>query len=104
MHTALHEIRELLENTFRSLGFSTADSSQLEDRANEFASATFVFSGAEVFKDSIEYASQIEPTWQKWITVGLIILGAVFFILYSLLAAFQPRLEYYSRFVPGSAS
>lgn len=92
VHTALHEIREIIESDFRSLGFGTADSQgDCEHCANEFAFCAIMCSQMPVFKSLFSNAYELEPHWQRWGSLILIGFGVLFVGLYSLVGAFFPH-------------
>ena len=64
-HTALHEIRELLEYTFCDLGSPITGRSEIEIRANEFASLVMISRIEREFAGLIETAVEIRPGFLK---------------------------------------
>lgn len=92
VHTVLHEIREIVENDFRLLGFGRAESHQdFEHSANEFAFYAIMFSQMTVFQSLFDNAYEMESNWWKWGTMGLISMGLLVVGLYSFVGAFFPH-------------
>jgi hypothetical protein len=91
VHTVLHEIREFIENEFCRLGFSTTDSRDLEQCANEFAFFAIISSLEGPFKYWLESTWETEREWRRWGAVGLICIAAVACFLYSFVGAFFPH-------------
>jgi hypothetical protein len=88
IHTALHEIRELLENEFHRLGFATVQTRRgLEKRADRFACAAFLESGIPALQDWINKTSEIESKWSKFGGFALIVICGLLFILFSHMGA-----------------
>jgi hypothetical protein len=92
VHTALHEIREIIENDFRSLGFGTVDSqSDIENCADKFAFCATVLSQMPMFAGLFTSASEIESNWQRVVSLILVVVGASFVGLHSYVGAFHPH-------------
>jgi len=93
LHTALHEIRELIENDFRVLGFSTTESSEdeLEFCADEFAFHAVLCSQAGLFRHFFANARAIKSDWRRWAILSLIGLGMVAAGLFAFIGAFYPH-------------
>jgi hypothetical protein len=89
VHTVLHEIRELLENEFRRLGFATIQTRRgLEKRADRFACAAFLESGVPELQHWISKTSEIESKWRKFGGFALIVICGLLFILFSHMGAY----------------
>jgi hypothetical protein len=92
-HTFLHEIRELLENEFKSLGFPSLTLENKEDSADEFAkAASFI-----PFEGLCDYLFERSATLDmKWKQIGAGI-GVGFLKIFMMLAvhycAIYPQLE-----------
>lgn len=89
IHTVLHEIREIIENGFLRLGFSTTDRRDLEASADEFAFWAALCSTRDPLKDMLKTASEIESKWQRWTMLGLGSAGVIAFVFYSFMGAFS---------------
>ena len=75
-HTLLHEIREILEYIFCSLGCPTVEGKLPEVRAEEFATSARVDASMEFLKDGMEHTRTIESKWKRRTAYALIgILG-----------------------------
>lgn len=73
-HTALHELRELLEYTFRDLGYPTVAGENLEEHAERFAIETRIASASELWKELVETARQSESKWRRRAALFFIVL------------------------------
>lgn len=71
-HTVLHEIRELLEYSFRDLGYPITDLSEIESRADQFASLVMVCGGEKIWTKLFKDALEIESGLWKFAAVVLI--------------------------------
>jgi hypothetical protein len=92
IHTVLHEIREIIENDFRPLGFGTAKSQQdFEHCANQFAFCAIMCSQMTVFESLFNNAYEMESNWRKWGALGLISIGLLIVGSYSFVGAFFPH-------------
>ena len=65
LHTLLHELREIIEWKFESIGRPTANCEDLslEDRAELFATGVQVFAGCQMLLGLLDSASEIKRTW-----------------------------------------
>jgi hypothetical protein len=93
IHTVLHEIREIVEDDFRRLGFATTNSSGLDSRADEFSFAVHFYAGMASIEDRVKDASEMNSTWQSFGSLCLFTVFAVLFGLSSLFGAFGYRFQ-----------
>ena len=93
LHTVLHEIREIIENDFLRLGFSTTNSRNIEDSADEFVFCAVLCSTKDPLENWVKTASEIESKWRRWTILGLICAGAMFFCFWSFIGAFFPHVK-----------
>jgi hypothetical protein len=92
IHTVLHEIREIIENDLRPLGFGTAESQHdFEHCANEFAFYAIMFSQMPLFKFFFDDAFETESNWRKLGMLCLISIALLFVGSYSFVGAFFPH-------------
>ncbi len=92
-HSALHELRELIEYEFRSLGRPVATSSDLESRAELFAGTVRGFAYVTALKPIAEEIGDIETTWIKiGIMVPVVLLGLAAGVLCVTLPSREDRL------------
>ncbi len=90
IHTLLHELRELMEYQFRDQGFPTAPDSELDSRAEDFASEVRIKAGFKVWIKMFEEAGKVESNWKRWLAY------AAFFVIgmaYAASCALLPQLE-----------
>jgi hypothetical protein len=78
-HTFLHELRELLENEFRLLGFPCLDIDTKEDAADEFARSVALVSNEKLFRELMQSSMQLDKTWQQ-------VTACTFVVLFQLIA------------------
>jgi hypothetical protein len=67
LHTLLHELREVIEWKFETIGRPTAncENLNLEDRAELFATAVQIFAGCQMLPGLLESASEIKLRWLR---------------------------------------
>ena len=75
--TVLHEIRELLEYTFRNLGRPTTNSEEIELRAEEFASSVMEFGGIRMICERVQNPNEMEAALRKGGSFALIAICAL---------------------------
>ena len=88
--TILHELREMLEHTFRGLGYPTSSGASLEERAENFAFAARTCGLGEFWEPLLQRAAEEQSWWRKAGLVVLIIVGSM---AYGLGCAIVPFLE-----------
>lgn len=93
VHTAFHEIRELIEYIFCDLGFPIVDSNDKEKCADEFASAVLLHASIGTFKEWFESAAEIQPIWKKLGALGLIGISGIAVVFHSFYCAVYPRVQ-----------
>lgn len=90
-HTILHEVRELLEYSFRDLDHPTVvDPEEIEMRADEFASLVMVFGGERIWTEWIVSALEIKSGWPRFGALVLIGIFVVSVVAQSYLGAIHP--------------
>ncbi|HVO63640.1 MAG TPA: hypothetical protein VMT53_22135 [Terriglobales bacterium] len=90
-HTLLHELRELIEGEFRKLGRPIAtDYSDLESRAESFASHVRVCAGLKTAEEVFQFIGGIES---RLLQVAAIVLVAVMGMAYFLACVNLPQWE-----------
>jgi len=93
IHTVLHEIREIIEADFVRLGFTTTGArGDLDSLADEFAFAVYLLSMKDLMQ-WIQSATEIESSWQKWVSCGLLTAGALIVAIHSFYCAFGYRFQ-----------
>ncbi len=97
-HTFLHEIRELLENEFKLLGFPSLTHNNKEDGADEFAEATSFIPIEVLCAYLFERSARLDKKWKQigaGIGVGLLeifmMLAIHYCAKYPQLEGFRPR-------------
>ena len=92
LHTLLHELREILECEFEKLGHPISDSenSNLEERAETFATAVQVRAANTALPVLLEYVSAIERKWLRFVAYALCASGALAYVLG---CCFIPQIE-----------
>lgn len=80
LHTLLHELREIIEHEFQRLGSPVARGghSELEDRAEEFASSVQISATINLIPQILDNASEIEKKWMRVVAYVLIFAVAIF--------------------------
>lgn len=94
-HTLFHELRELLEYEFRELGCPVANSfSDLEARAERFASSVRAFGAIKSWQPLLESIGEVKSTWAR-VGLGLLAVGILGFTSLGclLLPSFEGRLS-----------
>jgi hypothetical protein len=78
-HTFLHEVRELLEYEFRSLGYPSCEGSErdLESAADEFAASVIGKTSEDLWMRLADSASNLDSGWKKFGAFCLILLAAL---------------------------
>jgi hypothetical protein len=90
-HTLLHELREILERSFITLGYPTVGHvRELEGKAEDFARFTRMAAISKSLPTFFELAEQIERKWVQVAALVLIGCGALF---YFYTCAMLPRFE-----------
>ena len=81
--TLLHELREILENEFRTIGYAIAepDLCDMEERAESFATHVQVNAAHQALPVLWENASTIERKWVRIGAYALIFSGALAYTL-----------------------
>lgn len=93
-HTVLHELRELMEYVFRQLGVKTADSAELEQRAEQFAISARIMTAGNRLTSLIDDARLIETPWKRRLAYLAIVIGGLFHIVVcGLLPSLEDRLS-----------
>lgn len=93
LHTVLHEIREIIEFHFKRLGFPTANSSELESHADQFAFWVPIYAAVRS-ADLIFYdISEANAGWKKWASDPLLGICALLYCLLSFYGAFGYRFQ-----------
>jgi hypothetical protein len=72
-HTFFHELRELLEYTFRDLQFPTVQGSDLERHAEVFAVQVRMVAALRVWGTFFKDAQNIQARWARWLVYSGII-------------------------------
>ena len=91
LHNILHEFREVLENGFVELGYSTLGTEELlEAQAEIFAMSARMTVGAEEIPAFVEIVKNADAKWARYLGYGVI--GVVGFI-YLLTCVFFPQFE-----------
>lgn len=89
-HTALHELRELLEYEFRDLGTPICTNEDKEERAETFAILVRICAFAKEIPAIMDHVRSIESKWWRGAAYGLSILFAM---VYSIGLALSPKVE-----------
>lgn len=89
-HTFFHELREILEYSFRDLGWPTVDASKLEQHAERFAVTVRLVQSSEMAKYFVESVDEVEATWKRVLVCVVVI---VFMVSWGLGCALLPYLE-----------
>lgn len=89
-HTCFHEIREIIEGVFNDLGHSTAAGNELEERAEQFATAVRVNSANKTFEFLIAETATISSKWRRW---GSLIFVAILYLGHGAGCIFLPHFE-----------
>ena len=79
-HTLLHELREVMEHSFREQAYPTATAQELEKRAELFASLVMAASVQEGLPELIDSASRVSAKGLRWGAYLLITAGAFLFM------------------------
>ncbi len=82
LHTLLHELREVIEWKFETIGRPTANSEglNLEDRAELFATAVQILAGCQMVPGLLESASEIKRSWLRISAYIGIFAGAALYV------------------------
>ena len=83
-HTLIHELRELIEYEFREIGYPVAIASDLESRAETFASAVRVQASIKSCEPLFDGIGEIQSTWGR-VALALPVLGVMLVHSYSCL-------------------
>ncbi len=90
-HTLLHELREILERTFITLGYPTAgDEQKLEKNAEDFARFARMAAISKSLPTLFDLTEQIE---RKWVQVAALVLIGCGVLFYFYTCAMLPRFE-----------
>lgn len=89
-HTALHELRELLEYEFHDLGTAICTNEDREERAETFAISVRMCAFASEIPAIMDRVGSIESKWRRGAAYGLFILFAV---VYGIGLALSPKVE-----------
>lgn len=93
-HTALHELRELLEYEFKASGRPTMTIDTQEQRADEFAIAVRVHRFQSQMPGWLDSAATIERQWPRWLAYGgLFLLMFIVIMGTTLLPHFEDTFE-----------
>jgi len=92
-HTLLHELREILEDTFEKLGHPTVNRQDLEEHAEGFAASVRAEAIYRMVPTLCDYADNVDRKWKR--IVAYLFFGA--FVCVSLLGcALLPRWKTYT--------
>jgi hypothetical protein len=89
-HTALHELRELLEYEFRDLGTSICTNEDQEERAESFAVSVRICAFGKEIPGWMDQVGGIESKWPRRIAYGLLF---AIIAIYALGIVISPLLE-----------
>jgi hypothetical protein len=96
VHTAFHEIRELIEYIFCDFGFPTVNSNEKEECADEFASAVLMCASLRGIKGWYERAMEIQSTWKMLGALVLSWIAGLAVVFYALYCEVRPQLQHHS--------
>ncbi len=89
-HTYFHEMREIIERVFIDLGHPTESGKQMEERAEEFATAIRMNSAHKILADLSEGIAKIQSNWRR---LGAIFLISIFVLAYGVGCVLLPYFE-----------
>ncbi len=89
-HTALHELRELLEYEFHDLGTPICTNEDREERAETFAISVRMCAFAKEIPSVMDSVSSIESKWRRSVAYGVFILFAA---VYCIGLTLSPKVE-----------
>lgn len=76
-HTCFHEIREIIERIFIDLGHPIALGNELEERAEQFATAVRINSMNKTLEFLIGEIANISSNWRRWGAYSLVFIGVL---------------------------
>jgi len=77
-HTIFHELREILEHSFKDLGFpSVTTGEELEKAAEDFAVQVRIALGRTVWTAMLEGTEKVESKLLRFVAFAFVVLGAL---------------------------